>query len=344
MALEYAGRSRPEGRGLGAVDGLTRDETSRHLRAAFAEACREANTWPLPGQGETQCRFALLSSWTATDTVLGRLVEAHADALAIQSEMEDDEHPAPAATDQRWGVWAAGPPGSVEARHPSGSWRLRGTKRWCSGADLVSHALVDASSQDGQRLFAVDLSHPGVKCAPADWVNPGMIRADTRSVEFDDVPAEAIGRPGEYLSRPGFWAGAVGVAACWHGGSIAVARTLHAAADDSSDAHVLAHLGATYSMLLQNDSMLVQAARWIDEHPSGDCAPLARAVRFTIERNATAIIDRVGRALGAKPLAHDCRHAQAVNDLQVYIRQDHAERDLECLGRDLMKDAAWRPW
>ncbi|MDQ2757232.1 MAG: acyl-CoA dehydrogenase, partial [Actinomycetota bacterium] len=40
----------------------------------------------------------------------------------------------------------------------------------------------------------------------------------------------------------------------------------------------------------------------------------------------------VGRALGAAPLCLDAAHAQAVADVQVYVRQSHAERDLAALG------------
>jgi uncharacterized protein (UPF0264 family) len=63
-------------------------------------------------------------------------------------------------------------------------------------------------------------------------------------------------------------------------------------------------------------------------------------VRSTVERAATEVVDRVGRALGPAPLAHDGRHAGLVADLAVYVRQEHAERDLEALGRDV---AATRP-
>ena len=313
------------------------------LRRNFAEVCREADAWPLPGQGNTELRLELLATNSARDVVLGRLVEAHADAVAILYELRTDVDLLPTAgTSRRWGVWAAGPPESVVASHGVDGWRVFGTKRWCSGAGLVTHALLDAASPDGQRLFEVDLSHHGVLRAASDWTGPGMGRADTRRVDFLDVPARAVGGPGDYLSRPGFWAGAIGVAACWHGGTVAVADALRSAAQTKKDAHALVHLGATYAALLQNRSTLREAARSIDGQPTGDFAVLARTVRFTVERNAVAVIDRVGRALGPGPLAHDERHAQAVHDLQVYIRQDHAERDLERLGRDLLEgDVPW---
>ncbi len=314
------------------------------LRQSFIQVCQEVGGWPLPGQGATRRRLELLASCSAMDLALGRLVEAHADALAILSELGANGEPNPCTgVGRRWGVWAAGPPQGVVATRDADEWRLSGTKNWCSGAGLVTHALVDASSDDGQRLFGVDLSDPGVAWARQDWVGPGMQRVDTRGAEFLNVAATAIGEPGQYLSRPGFWSGAVGVAACWHGGTVAVAEALRGSVRRKSDTHVLVHLGAVYAALLQNRSTLREAGRAIDLDPTADFAVLARAVRHTVERNATVVVDRVGRALGPRPLAFDKRHAQAVHDLEVYIRQCHAERDLECLGRDLVDGKATWP-
>jgi hypothetical protein len=313
------------------------------LGRAFAHACQAADTWPLPGQGHTERRLELLARWSAKDVVLGRLLEAHADAVAILYELRADVGIFPASgVPRRWGVWAAGPAEGVVASRCVEGWRVSGTKHWCSGASLVTHALVDGAAIDGQRLFEIDLAHPGVTLANSDWVGPGMSRADTRRVDLLDVPARAIGAPGDYLSRPGFWAGAIGVAACWHGGTIAVADSLRAAAESKLGPHALAHLGAIYGALLQNRSTLREAGRYVDAQPSVDLAVLARAVRFTIERNASAVVDRVGRALGPRPLAYDRGHAQAVHDLQIYIRQDHAEQDLERLGRNLVDGEV--PW
>ena len=57
------------------------------------------------------------------------------------------------------------------------------------------------------------------------------------------------------------------------------------------------------------------------------------SMRAIVESAATQTVDRVGRALGATPLATDPSHTQAVADLLVYLRQSHAERDLAALGR-----------
>lgn len=227
--------------------------------------------------------------------------------------------------------------GGWTARHAGGRWVLEGIKSWCSGASLVTHALVDAAGPDGQQLFAVALGTPGIRTRPQSWVGPGMQRSDTRSVAFAEAGAEPVGEPGEYLSRPGFWAGAIGVAACWHGGSRSVARPLYVRAGrPDADLITLAHLGAVHTALTQGTALLRVAAANLDRYPSEDHSVLALAVRDTIERNATEIMDHVGRALGPTPLAHDARHARLVTDLSVYVRQCHADFDRAEIGRRLV--------
>ncbi|HEU4675554.1 MAG TPA: acyl-CoA dehydrogenase family protein, partial [Motilibacteraceae bacterium] len=130
---------------------------------------------PLPGSGGTRQRWAALAALTADDVVVGRLAEAHADALAVIAEV--GEHPEQLVPGGSWGVWAAEPPGAVvTAERTDGGWALRGTKAWCSGAGLLTAALVTAHADDGRRMFAVDLRHPGVSCASGSWQGPGMSR------------------------------------------------------------------------------------------------------------------------------------------------------------------------
>jgi alkylation response protein AidB-like acyl-CoA dehydrogenase len=298
---------------------------------ALADCCDSARDWPLPGSGRTGERLKTLASVSRRDLVLGRLVEAHADACAITSELGGP----PVRAGTRWGVWAAGPARSVTATLADGGWVLSGTKIWCSGATLLTHALIDAAAPDGQRLFAVALAQQGVDAGPPIWVGPGMRRSDTRSVTFSTVPAEPVGGPGEYLARPGFWAGAVGVAACWYGGAVAVADRL-AAADRLSDPHWQAALGGAAAALYGARGALSAAAARIDASPGADHSMTALACRSVVERAATEVIDRAGRALGPGPLAHDAVHAATVVDLAVYIRQHHGDRDLADLGRRLV--------
>jgi alkylation response protein AidB-like acyl-CoA dehydrogenase len=215
---------------------------------------------------------------------------------------------------------------------------LDGTKPWCSGAGLCTHALVTARLESGDRgLFAVDLQHDGVWPLPSTWCNTGMAESDTRSVQFTGTPGVAVGDPGDYLNRPGFWHGAIGVSACWLGGARAVAAPLYMrAGDDSADPHLLAHLGAVDAALTAAEATLASAAGEIDTDPlnrKGTAELIARRVRAVVETAVEEAIRRTARALGPTPLSQDARHAQRVADLTIYVRQSHAERDLEQLGR-----------
>jgi alkylation response protein AidB-like acyl-CoA dehydrogenase len=289
---------------------------------------------PLPGSGRTAERWRRLSELTEIDVVAGRLAEAHVDAVAVLAELGGST-PYP---DELWGVWAAEAPDSaVTARSAGDALVLEGTKAWCSGAGLCTHALVTAHLTDGRRgLFAVDLRGEAVRPLETTWRNAGMADTDTRSVQFTGAPAVPVGQPGDYLNRPGFWFGAIGVAACWLGGARAVAAPLYQRADGGSAYdHLLAHLGAVDAAITAAEATLAVAADHVDRDPrdrSGLAELTARRARAVVEKAVDEALGRTDRALGPGPLCLDEQHARAVADLTVYVRQSHAEHDLAALG------------
>jgi alkylation response protein AidB-like acyl-CoA dehydrogenase len=304
----------------------------RRTAVAFAAAVESGRLdLPLPGSGATRERLAAFAGLAGEDLSLARLGEGHADAVAILAEL-GGPRPDPGS---RWGVWAANPPGpNVTAARRDGRWLLEGTKQYCSGARVCTHALVTATADDGGRLFAV----PTKRLEPdtASWPATGMAGSDTLDVGFPAVAAVPVGPPDGYVNRPGFSHGGVGVAACWYGGARAVARTLLSAASKRDvGPHALAHLGAVDLGLRAARFALDQAADEIDADPGdlrGEGPIRALRVRGLTEAVAADVMARTGRALGAGPLGHDAAHSLAVADLTVYLRQHHAERDLAQLG------------
>jgi alkylation response protein AidB-like acyl-CoA dehydrogenase len=314
---------------------------SRLLRTLIA---RGELTVPPPGAGATRHRFEMLVAVGTADLTVGRLAEAHLDALAILTELGAE----PAGDDEVWAVWAAEPPKPrVTARlDDDRCWRLAGRKAWCSGAGIATHALVTADAPDGARLFAIELAGAGVHPIDDPWPASALSGTDTRSVDFSGALATAIGAPNGYVERPGFWHGAAGVAAVWYGGAVGVAGTLlrAARARDLGDIG-RSHLGAVATALAGARAALDGAADAIDADPAdeqGRAAVLARTTRAVVEAAATDVIDRVGRALGPAPLALDGSHARRVADLQLYLRQSHADRDLADLGARIL--AGGDPW
>ncbi|WP_290515700.1 acyl-CoA dehydrogenase [Aeromicrobium sp.] len=292
---------------------------------------------PHPGDGSTAARWRALAAVARADLPLAKLVEPHHDAAAILRDLDGP----PQAVGDVWGVWAAEPPfARLTADQTGDGWFLSGRKAFCSGASLVTHALATADAGRGSRLFAIDMRHHQVSAdmsAPA-WSGHGMHRADTGTLLLEGVPATPVGQVGGYVSRAGFWHGAIGIAASWWGGAQGVADTLEGARE-RLDKHGLAHLGAVRADLDNLGAVIAQSAAQIDE---GEASDVADAERLALSTRSLAadvvdrVIARVGRALGPGPLAFDQHHADHVADLQVFVRQHHAERDLERLG-------AWVP-
>lgn len=298
---------------------------------------------PLPGSGQTLARWRMLAEVAALDLSLAKLFEGHTDALAILAELQGPDPEAGSL----WGTWCAEPPDARLAidGSASGPVRLRGRKAWCSGAAGLSHAVVSGWTGEGQPwLAAVALRQPGVTVTREGWPAVGMAGSGSVDVVFDDAEAVAVGAPGDYLRRPGFWQGGAGIAACWFGGAAGIARALRGRCTASSDPHRLAHLGDVDAALGAAAALLRETARWIDEHPVQDAQAAAMRVRLAVEETAQAVLAHAGKALGAGPLCRDAQLARAVADLPIYLRQSHAQRDLEGLGRLLVEEGEERAW
>ena len=68
----------------------------------------------------------------------------------------------------------------------------------------------------------------------------------------------------------------------------------------------------------------------------------AARARAVVADAVETTIAEAAHALGPLPLVADEAHARRVADLQVYVRQHHAERDLAKIGADVARgDGAW---
>jgi alkylation response protein AidB-like acyl-CoA dehydrogenase len=285
---------------------------------------------PLPGSGRTLERFQRLAEVGGHDLGLCKLYEGHTDALAIMAQLGGE--PTSGST---WGMWAAEPPNArVRVSRQGLSVRLDGRKAWCSGAAVLSHALITAwDENDCQQLVAVALDQSSVKVTEQGWQAVGMGATGSVEVLFDGAEAQLIGHPGDYLQRPGFWQGGIGIAACWYGAAHSLAERLRTQCAQREEPHALAHLGAVDSALHAAAQVLRAGALAIDHSPQDNAELLARRARAVVEQTAEQVIFHVGHALGAGPYCKDRQFARLIADLPVFLRQSHAERDLAALGQ-----------
>ncbi len=298
---------------------------------------------PLPGHGGTRERWRALATVGAFDLSLTKLYEGHTDALAIMAELQSQSQETRAGV---WCVWAAEAPGGRVIAQPGddGSVTLSGSKFWCSGATCADHALLTAWGENGSgpHLVAVDLHQSGITVDASHWKAVGMAGSLSVNVSFENAQAKRIGSDKDYLTRPGFWQGGAGIAACWYGGAVGLATALRQSMLKSISNHASREIamGKVELALAETASLLRHAAWWIDTHPTADASKVALAARLSAERCAKTVLDEVGRAMGATPFCLDEKFARAAADLPVFIRQSHGDRDFAALGERSLKQGA----
>jgi len=290
-------------------------------------------TLPQPGQGETAKRFARLFEIGREDLSLAKIMEAHWDAIAILQEAQHSILP-----DTLYAVWASEAPNQVlQLIETSNGPMVSGTKAFCSGAGLIDCALVTVQKPE-PRLVLLDFKkHPNKFTFSTEaWQTSAFSETQTATVEIQGIPVtreDCIGGENWYTERVGFWQGSVNPAACWAGGAAGLLD--YAKNSKRMDAHTLAHLGAMQSNIWTCEAILEKAGHAIDQYP--DISELAQQIglnaRHQIEQLCTDTIRRFARAYGPFPLACDSEISRRYIELDLFLRQCHAERDLESLGK-----------
>lgn len=287
------------------------------------------NTLPDPGSGRTAARHrSLIDVARRVPVGVARLVEAHCDAVSILHEAGIRPRP-----ETVYGVWASASPDDPVLTDRV----LSGSKRFCSGLGIVDRALVTVSTPSGGELL-VDINvrtGPRVAHRVDAWSTPALaetMTGDTTFVQVDVTSDAIVGGDRWYLTRPGFWHGAMGPAACWAGatlGIIDVARDT-----ETDDHHRLAQVGAMEAAAWTLPAIFERAGDQIDAAPKDrDAAEhRARAVRHTTERLCSDVLDRFSRAMGPRPFVECPELSRRFADTHLYLRQHHGERELEALA------------
>lgn len=318
-----------------ALQGIELPLDAARLAEAAHRLVRACPALPQPGAGQTLARWRFLAAVAAQDLPLVKIFEAHADGIAILTELgalrTETSDPEP----ELWAVWAARAPKndlritSREGQHI----KLSGTKPWCSGAHFVTHALVTCVDEDQHDwLAALRMKQPNLHVSTRGWNAVGMQATQSVEIGMEGVDAILIGPPRAYLERPGFWHGGAGIAACWYGAASALAGRLREAVARRDDPHLHAHLGAADAALASARALLRETAHCLDADPHAPGLALALRVRSAVENACDAVLRASARGLGAGPLCQDAWFAHMASDLSVFIRQSHAERDLATLG------------
>jgi alkylation response protein AidB-like acyl-CoA dehydrogenase len=284
----------------------------------------------LHGMGDSASLFQLLHLFGYADLSLGRIFEAHVNALELIRQYGTPRQMEAAALAAQAGdlfaLWVTDP-----AKHAvclSRDFTLTGEKWFCSAAGAAKQALITAQTEAGSQMVLISLTpltlvtDRGVKLA-------GMRAAATGSVDLTGVVVDEkalIGEPGDYLREPLFSTGAWRSSAVALGGLSALIDTAknelcsRGRADNPFQRmrfgqSVIAHETGRLWML--------EAVKRVDTATgAGDEAvAYVNLARTAIETACLDALRHIQRSLGLSAFVQGSRAERIARDLATYLRQ-----------------------
>ncbi len=320
------------------------NQVNEQVIAAIADL---RNSLPPPGEGESLIRWQRFMAIGALDLSVAKIVESHFDAMAIIQEAGVTPFSG------IYAVWASKFGGRhLRAQFDSNSntWMVEGQLAFCSAASLIDYAVIPVSTPDGEILFQIPSHSIEIDSGDvASWHTPGMSDTDTVWVKVKaQLPhSNAVGKPGFYLERRGFWIGGIGVAALWLGAAQKIFATWQSLSRERSrvDSFEQAARAECFIDLQCCGAMFLQAAELVDnpKSPIVRIKETALMIRHLVDKTANRLLEQSLRNLGPMAMIAHSEHSRRCLDLQIFTRQCHAERDLAELCRELDNTIAETP-
>lgn len=272
--------------------------------------------------------FTLLRTLGRGNLAIGRLIEAHVNALQLIGLFGSPATQNRAAQDARDGhlfaLWVTDQPGAPLTLDAG---RLHGGKAPCSGAGHASRALVTVQTPSGITMAVLTTEHATVE--PMRGLLPGMRSSTNGRVRFDGLPLAPdalIGGPGDYLAEPHLSTGAWRTSAVTLGGLDALVDATRDQLVRKGHHDALLQQDRFGRMLIAQETArlwtLSAARRTQTQHGAVlDRVAYVNLARIAVE---TACLDAMRlsqRALGLGAFIRPNPVERLLRDLAVYLRQ-----------------------
>ena len=303
------------------------------MRAGVRDTCFD-KSWDGPFT-ET---VGALAEVAGIDLCLARLVEGHVDARRILAQAGTRP------VDGVYGVWASRSAGTgVRAIQGPEGWHLSGQVRFASGVDVIDRVLLPGWVDDRTHLL-FDIAADVVQPDRSTWHTSAMDASRSFTVVVDSIAGDPIGEENFYLDRPGFVVGGLGVAAVWAGGARAVTDQVATGLRTfSASPHQLRRLGRMEQAAWQAGVLVEHVAERIDDLDRGAVERSVASARSGVVDACETVIDEAAKIVGPGGLVGSARLARTLADLQLYIRQHHADHTWEAAGQHTLKSAEVHP-
>lgn len=358
------------------VERIAEIATDTDSEGAFPE---EAFSWlaeagllavTLPGkaldfsQGHTAELLHLLKRIGSANLAVGRVYEGHINALYLIHLYATSQQRAVWYDDvllhQRlFSVWNTQANNGIrmeERSAPTGdtSYRLLGSKTFCSGAGWVQRPLITGellvTDQDGTHKKGWQMAIvPTERVSPIAqdgqfWQPLGMRASASFKLDFTGVDlaeADLLGKPGSYLQQPFFSGGAIRFAAVQLGGAEALyeaTRQFLGQMNRTDDILQQTRLAEMAYLIESGNQWLDRAGtntdRWLaDGADSHQIVGYANMTRTAIEEICLRVMPLAERCVGARGLLRPHPFERIHRDLTLYLRQPAPDATLVDIGK-----------
>jgi alkylation response protein AidB-like acyl-CoA dehydrogenase len=282
----------------------------------------------LHANGDSEGLFRLLHLLGYADLSLGRLFEAHVNALELIRQYGTPRQMEAAALAAQAGelfaLWVTDPPSHGVAL--SLDFILTGEKWFCSAAGAANQALIIAQTEPGSQMVLVQLT-PRTKVTERGVKLAGMRAATTGSVDFTGLKVDEealIGEPGDYLREPVFSTGAWRSSAVALGGLAAMIETARkelCSRGRADNPFQRTRFGQAVISHETGRLWLLEAVNRVDCAPSDESVAYVNLSRTAVETACLDAMRSVQRSLGLSAFMQGSKAERIARDLATYLRQ-----------------------
>jgi len=273
---------------------------------------------------------------------VGRIYEGHINTLYLihlyaTTAQREKWFSGVAENGDVFGIWNTQDQNGINFIDQEDGFEIRGCKTFCSGATLVTKALITGNiktaDRDGWQMAIIDMD----KILPTQidkesWQPLGMKASGSYTVNFSGYHLQEqslLGLPGIYLKQPYFNGGAIRFAAVQLGGAEAIAeQTINYLKylNRTDDPFQQLRLSSIMSAVISGRLWLEQAGRnydaWANEgNHDEDLIAFANMTRVNIEEICLQVMDNSNRCVGARGLMETGNLGRLFRDLTFYLRQ-----------------------
>lgn len=291
---------------------------------------------------KTPALLKLLKAVGKANLSVGRIYEGHINTLYLihlyaEKEQRERWYKEVEEKGLLFGVWNTQAADGISFQAEEDTFRIQGSKTFCSGADLVNRALISGeivrNGERGWQMAIINMENLSQDNIDREsWKPLGMKASGSYKVDFTNyviTELDLLAKPGTYLTQPYFNGGAIRFAAVHLGGAEAIAKHTLAYLKElkrTDDPFQQMRIYKIMSALTTGELWLNRAGKYYDQWSSAgtyDQALIAFAnmTRTVIEEICLNIMDESNRCVGARGLMEPFELERMHRDLTFYLRQ-----------------------